>query len=406
MKFGSPTSGGVHSIGLRAVFFALISTFAATALCGQAASYFSTAYGLQGSSLKSQLQSIIDGHTTLSYTPGIWDAHKDLYEDPNDSSKLILFYSELSFNKSAQDPGSGSSQYWNREHLWPNSYGIDGSRPAYTDLFHLVPANKAVNSDRSNKYFDYANPSDGNYEDPANTLTPDCIEDGNSWEPGDNQKGWAARAMLYMDTRYTELTLVDTPPSSAPTSSGNNMAQLSVMLEWNRKFPPSAKEQDINQRIYDDYQGNRNPYIDFPEFADAVWVTGLSWGGWRLAHFSLAELLNPAISGDTADPDLDGLTNIVEMSRYSNPRGKDTVPAVESTISGNSIILTFRRAKDFSNLNLMLVLESSPDLEIWDPVSLVGATVTSVNSTTESVTVTEPLNGSTPLFYRIKAFRP
>ncbi len=406
MKFGSSTSSGVQSIRLRALFIAITGLFAASLLNGQATAYFSTAYGLTGSALKSHLQSLIDGHTSLSYTPGVWDAHKDLYEDPNDSSKLILFYSELSFNKSAQDPGSGSSQYWNREHLWPNSYGIDGSRPAYTDLFHLVPANKAVNSDRSNKYFDYANPSDGSYEDPAYVLAPNCIEDANSWEPGDNQKGWAARAMLYMDTRYSHLTLVDTPPSSAPTSSGNNMAQLSVMLEWNRKFLPSAKELDVNQRIHDDYQGNRNPYIDFPEFADKVWVTGLSWGDWRLGHFSLIELQNPSISGDSADPDMDGMTNILEMSRYSDPRSRVSVPALEGLVSGTSILITFRRAKDFSNLNLVLVLESSDDMISWDPVSLTGASINSVNTTTEAVTVTQALSPSTPSFYRLKAFRP
>ncbi|MEX0323812.1 MAG: endonuclease I family protein [Puniceicoccaceae bacterium] len=405
MNFGSLTSYGVHKFRL-CTLLAIVCLLPTALLNGQATAYFSSAYGLQGSALKSHLQSIIDGHTSLSYTPGIWDAHKDLYEDPADSSKLILFYSELSFNKSAQDPGSGSTQYWNREHLWPNSYGIDGDRPAYTDLFHLVPANKSVNGDRSNKYFDYANPSDGNYEDPANSLAPTCIEDANSWEPGDNQKGWAARAMLYMDTRYSHLTLVDTPPSATPSSSANRMAQLSVMLEWNRKFPPSPKELEINQRIYDDYQGNRNPYIDFPEFADLVWVSGQSWGGWRLAHFSLVELLDPAISGDSADPDLDGLTNIVEMSRYSDPRNPDNTKAIDGIVSGNSLLITFQRARDFSNLNLELVLESSDDFVTWNPVSLSGASITVLNSTTESVTVTQVINQNTPPFYRLNAMRP
>jgi endonuclease I len=312
----------------------------AESLAAQPATYFASAYGLSGTTLKSQLTGIIDGHTTIAYTsgsPNVWDAHKDIYEDPNNSSNIILFYSGDSIDKALQDSGGSPANYRNREHLWPNSYGIDGATSrGYTDLFHLVPAYKGVNSSRGNKYFDNVSPGDAGYTSPAHYLAPLCEANTDAWEPADAQKGWAARAMLYMDTRYSTLVLVDTPPSAAPDSSSSRMAQLSVMLEWNRKFLPGAKELYVNQRIYDDYQNNRNPYIDYPEFADAVWVSGPSWGGWRLAHFNLTELLDPAISGDLADPDGDTIVNLVEMARYSNPRVADGAAITESG-SGNQI---------------------------------------------------------------------
>lgn len=407
MFFSSPKSAGAFGILARTFSFSIILSLGASNLAGQATAYFATAEGLTGSALKGKLTQLISGHTSLSYSPGVWSAHKDLYEDPNDSSKLILFYSQASWDKSAQDPGSGSEQYWNREHLWPNSYGIDKSRPKYTDIFNLVPANKAVNNDRSNNYFDYADPNKSGYEDPAYHLAPECKENSSLiWEPGDGQKGWVARALFYMTTRYTDLQLVDTPPDPAPDSSSSRMAQLSVMLEWNRKFLPSAKELDVNQRIYDDYQHNRNPYIDFPEFADAVYVDGPSWGGWRLDHFSLVELQDPSISGDEADPDKDGLTNLEEMARYSDPRATDSLPTIKIEESAGQWIVSFLRAKDTSNLNLDIILQSSPDLSTWSPVDLGEAVSSDMGPSSEWITVSVGPSGTTSGFYRVSVVRP
>jgi endonuclease I len=49
------------------------------------------------------------------------------------------------------------------------------------------------------------------------------------------------------------------------------MGKMSVLLEWNRIDPPDAFEQRRNQRIYEQWQGNRNPFVDHPEYADAIW---------------------------------------------------------------------------------------------------------------------------------------
>ncbi|NDV61782.1 hypothetical protein G0Q06_04900 [Puniceicoccales bacterium CK1056] len=370
--------------------------------------YYTPVIGLTGNTLKVQLEQIIDDHTVIPYTSSstdIWDAHQDLYEDPNNPSNLILFYSQASIDKSLQDSGGSPSDYWNREHLWPRSYGIGTDGPDNSDLFNLVPSYRGVNTSRSNKYFDYSNPLDGSYADPAYFLSPDCTADSDSWEPADGQKGWVARAMFYVTTRYNYLTLIDTPPDPEPFVDGTFMAQLSVLLEWNRKFLPVLKEQEINQAVFDNYQGNRNPYIDFPEFADAVFVTGPSWGGWRLEHFSFEELVNPAISGDLADPDFDGIINLVEMARYSDPRSADDAPAVEGSASGNQVTVSFVRANDMSNLNLDMEVQVSTDLQTWDPLPLGGATISTVNTEQEEVTVVRTLAVGEVEFYRIQVTR-
>jgi len=374
----------------------------ASLLFSQPEVYFNSAETLSGFELKDELHAIIDNHTRLSYTPGVWEAHKDLHEDPDDPSKLILFYSELSFDKSAQDPGRGSEEYWNREHLWPRSYGVGSSGSDNTDLFRLVPANKAVNNDRGNLYFDESNPSDGNFSVPGHPLAPNTSNDANSWEPGDQQKGWVARAMFYMDTRYEELQLVDTPPT--PSTSQSVMAQLSVLLDWNRRFLPAEKETTFNERVYADYQGNRNPFISYPEFADAIWLGHPSWGAWRLQHFTLEELANPSISGDQADPDLDRIPNLVELALYSDPRTPEYVPALRVERSETGIEVVFERWEQTEHLNLRLLLESSLDGQSWQALDLGEADYESLGNGLEQVSLTlDPTQLAASRVYRLRA---
>ena len=392
----------------KAGFALAAAIFLPQILRSQPEVYFASASGQVGDTLKLTLRDIIDGHTSLSYTPGVWNAHKDLYEDPDNPNNIILFYSQDSISKALQDSGSSPSNYWNREHLWPRSYGVDDTSASNTDIFNLVPAYKGVNSDRNNNYFDYADPTASGYADPAHPLAPLCKEVENlSWEPADGQKGWVARAMFYMATRYSHLNLVSTPPSPAPVTNGTNMAQLSSLLIWNRQFGPTARERTVNQRIFDNYQHNRNPFIDYPEFADAIWVNGPSWGAWRLAHFSLTELLDETVSGDLQDPDGDGLANIIEMARYSDPRSPDSAPLVAKTVNSGSVELSFLRAADTAHLNLAISLQSSPDLVEWDTVPLTGATTDPAGpgQVTVTVTVALPPEGN-PEFYRLTVIRP
>lgn len=365
------------------------------------ADFFLTAYGRTGSDLKSHLTSLIDNHNALSYTPGVWEAHKDLYEDSANPNNLILFYSGASIDKSLQDSGS-SGTYWNREHLWPNSYGLDGAMPRYTDIFNLVPAYKGVNSSRGNKHFDESPSS----TTAAHVLAPDCRSDSNSWEPADPQKGWAARALFYMATRYSDLELVNISQSAELSSTEKKMAQLDVALDWNRRFLPSPKEREVNRRIFTDYQFNRNPYIDFPEFADAVWVGHPSWGSWRLAHFLLGELLVPEISGDAADPDQDGLSNLLEMALYSDPRQYNPEPVQGDILPDGSVTLSFPRATSTEALNITLVLEVTSDFETWTEIPLASAASIAGPSAHQAIlSVNRTIAPGQREFYRLRATR-
>jgi endonuclease I len=364
-----------------------INLFSIIGVSAQIEGYYSTINGQSGSELKSALYSIIDNHNSISYTPGVWDAHKDLYEDPNNADNIILFYSQASIDKSNQDSGGSPNTYFNREHLWPRSYGIGTSGSDNTDLHHLVPVYKGVNSSRSNKYFDNSDPSQPDYENPANGLSPSCTANSDTFEPGDAQKGHVARAILYMTTRYDYLELVNTPLSAPPSTSDSRMAQLRTLLDWNRKALPTTKEKDNNQKIYESYQYNRNPFIDYPEFADAIWVDGPSWGKWRLDNFSLEELNDLSISADSADPDGDGISNLMERAIYSDPKTINDSPPIRIDVINNNFVISFVRARNFENLNTNLVLEKSVDLVNWSTIDLSSASTQVINENQESVQV-------------------
>ena len=241
--------------------------------------YYDNAAGLTGEDLQQALHDIIDGHQQQTYTAlwthfrttdvrpngSVWDMYSDI---PGETPPY-----EFTFGDD-QDTGSGGTSegdVYNREHSWPKSWFGDGY-PMYSDLFHLVPSDKYVNSQRSNyPYGEVNSPSwtslNGSKRGP-NTY-PGYT--GTVFEPIDAYKGDFARNYFYMSTRYFN------EDGGWPGSAMVNGAQLetwalNMMLEWHAEDPVSDKELDRNDAIYN-IQNNRNPYIDHPEYV------GLLWGG-------------------------------------------------------------------------------------------------------------------------------
>ena len=225
--------------------------------------YWAPAVGRSGAALEASLHTIIsDGVTRLSYS-AVWEALKVTDRDPASSTRVIELYTGRSVP--ASDNGGGVDQ-WNREHVWAKSHGDFGTATGPgTDLHHLRPTDVTVNSARGNLDFD-----EGGTE---NAEAPGNYADADSWEPRDAVKGDVARMTFYMSVRYeggdgfADLEVND----QVSNGSAPRMGRLSVLLQWNAEDPPSAFEMRRNDVIYTDYQGNRNPFIDHPEWADALW---------------------------------------------------------------------------------------------------------------------------------------
>ncbi|WP_409471985.1 endonuclease I family protein [Streptomyces sp. HC307] len=241
---------------------ALTAPPAAAATTAYDDTYYQDAIGKTGTALKDSLHTIISNQTKLSYS-AVWNALKVTDQDPNNSSNVILLYSGISRSKSLN---GGSTGNWNREHVWAQSHGDFGtSAGPGTDLHHLRPEDVQLNSIRGNKDFDNGGSAVSNG---GGSLT-----DSNSFEPRDAVKGDVARMILYMAVRYEG---TDSWPDLEPNDSVSNGSvpyhgRLSVLKQWNDEDPPSAFEERRNEVIYDSYQGNRNPFIDHPEWVEAIW---------------------------------------------------------------------------------------------------------------------------------------
>lgn len=224
--------------------------------------YYQDAEGKTGQELKDALHTIIAEQTKLSYDE-VWDALKATDEDPDNNGNVVLLYSQESRSKDANGGGSGQ---WNREHVWAKSHGDFGTATGPgTDIHHLRPTDVQVNSTRGNKDFD----NGGDAVDGCGG----CATDGDSFEPPDEVKGDVARMILYMAVRYEgNDSFADLEPNDQVNNgSAPKMGKISALLEWHAEDPPSAFEKNRNDVIFEEFQHNRNPFIDHPEWATAIY---------------------------------------------------------------------------------------------------------------------------------------
>ncbi|MEU3435390.1 endonuclease [Streptomyces sp. NPDC006863] len=224
--------------------------------------YYQDAVGKTGAELKAALHTIISNQTKLSYSQ-VWNALKTTDEDPANSSNVVLLYTGRSQSKN--DNGGNVGQ-WNREHVWAKSHGDFGTATGPgTDIHHLRPTDVQVNSTRGNKDFDNGGGELGS--------APGNFTDSDSFEPRDEVKGDVARMILYMAVRYEGGdSFADLEPNDQVNNgSAPKMGRLSVLEQWSRQDPPDTFEKRRNDVIFEQFQHNRNPFVDHPEWVGAIW---------------------------------------------------------------------------------------------------------------------------------------
>jgi endonuclease I len=181
-----------------------------------------------------------------------------------------------------QDRGSGGNvegEFYNREHSVPQSWfnGNTSVPGPTTDYHHIFPTDKKVNSTRAN--FIYGEVASASYTSlNGSKLGTSSFAglSGTVFEPLDSFKGDVARAFLYFVTRYednmaTYATNTEALQAFEPTTFPSiDIPYLKLMIRWHALDPVSAKEIARNNAGYT-FQGNRNPYIDHPEYVTQVW---------------------------------------------------------------------------------------------------------------------------------------
>ena len=253
---------GVSAVLVCLALPAATATPASATTTAYDATYYKNAVGKTGTTLKSSLHTIISSQTKLSYS-ALWAALKVTDQDPSNSSNVILLYSGISRSKTLNGGDSGD---WNREHVWAISHGdLTTSTGPGTDLHHIRPEDVAVNGKRGNLDFDNGGSSF--------TNSGGSLADSDSFEPRDAVKGDVARMILYMAVRYEgDDGFADLEPDDkVANGSTPYIGKLSVLKAWNDEDPPDSFEENRNNVIYNTYQHNRNPFIDHPEWVEAIW---------------------------------------------------------------------------------------------------------------------------------------
>ncbi len=228
--------------------------------------YYDGMVGKTTADLKTAARNIIYNHTELSYS-GLKYTFEETDVYPN-STRWWDMYSNT-----ARYTTNGFTGL-NREHSLPKSWwGGSSSTPAYCDINHLYPSDIEANSAKSNHPLgEVLNAKFDNGL--VKVGTPLGTSGGASqvFEPADEYKGDMARAYFYMVTCYQDLNWVErymwmlqnnTYPTLAPWAQ-------EMLLRWSREDPVSQKELDRNEAVYT-LQGNRNPFIDFPQLAEYIW---------------------------------------------------------------------------------------------------------------------------------------
>jgi len=239
--------------------------------------YYDGATGKTGYDLKTELAAIIDDHSDQGYS-ALWNFYKIADERTDGFVWDIYSNCDLVFDTD-QDRGSGGTtecDKYNREHTFPQSWFDKASIPR-ADAHMVLPTDKKINSERSNLPYGETNGgviSSNGARKGSNSLTG---YSGVVFEPADEFKGDVARIYFYMATRY-EADIDDWDDNSGEADivlNGTEQQvyetwQLNMLIKWHLNDPVSQKEIDRNNEVFS-YQGNRNPFVDQPDWVACIW---------------------------------------------------------------------------------------------------------------------------------------
>lgn len=263
------------------------------------AGYYDGTAGLTGYALKSRLHDIIsEKNVNWHYgdLPNFYNqTDLDKYYDhgPGNTSILLDLYSEIPAGADSYEYTSANlistsgaeGLGFNREHAVPQST-FNSDYPMYSDLHFVIPTDARINQLRNNYPYGVGNSTVHytftNSSKIANSAIPNYVYTNRVYEPVDEFKGDIARMLLYFAVRYEDKLpsfnystninpAIDRSPFDGTAERAFDPAYISMLLQWNLQDPVSQRETDRNNAIYA-IQKNRNPFIDNPQWVNAIWV--------------------------------------------------------------------------------------------------------------------------------------
>ncbi len=235
--------------------------------------YYANAKGTKGE-LKQSLHDIISVRKVTSYGD-LWNTYKKV--DLRPDGKIKDIYSNITnFRPGADQAGNYSAEgdKYNREHTIPKSWWGGSTSNQGADPFIVLPSDGFVNGMRSSYSFgevkSVSKQSKNGYSKLGSSLYggPSTV-----FEPADEWKGDMARIYFYATTCYFTDNWRRGDGHYIFTANGNfglTEYAYKLFLKWHFQDPVSDWEIQRNNGIYQ-INGNRNPYIDHPEFVEQIW---------------------------------------------------------------------------------------------------------------------------------------
>lgn len=262
----------------RILSLLLLLQLCAVQLFAQAEYYESIDGTKGGAALKTALYNLIKDHKQISYGSGsssTWAAFytTDAVVENGQRRVLDMYSSEKRYFGSKGSAVSGM----NIEHSVAKSWWGGTENNAYCDLHHLNPSDQTANSRKSN--YPLGELTSVSWDNGVTFVGKANIDGSsqNAYEPCDEYKGDFARVFMYMFTCYQDLswkyTWMNYANSTYPTLKP---WAVKLLLKWHKQDPVSEKEVNRNNAVYA-VQGNRNPYVDYPQLADYVWGDSINY---------------------------------------------------------------------------------------------------------------------------------
>jgi M6 family metalloprotease-like protein len=348
----------------------------------QPVGYYASATGT-GHTLRDNLSTIIStGHTSNDYGD-LWTHFQstdvlpngkvwDMYSDKGGCVDNDYYYTFVT-DQDNGTLGDAENQWYNREHSFPKSWwGGSTGAIQHQDLFHLIPTDKFVNNERSS--YEFGEVSTGTTYTNGSMLgnnTYSGSSGATAYEPIDEYKGDIARSYFYMATRYassitgwTTSPMIDGDDSDSDGSVFEEWA-LNMLLAWHSADPVDQKEMTRNDEVHD-IQGNRNPFIDNPSYANAIWGTtpALSVSTSTLSGYSYEDGAGPSTSQsfNLSGTNLDGTqvavsapTNYEVSTDNSSFSSSVNVSYTAPTLSSTTIYVRLKAGlsvADYNNENV------------------------------------------------------
>ena len=228
---------------------------------------------LSGRQLKDSVSMLIRGGIRYNYGKGNRSTWWGFYltdRDTTDNSVCDLYSAHKRyFHKQGQPVGG-----MHIEHVFPKSWWGGEVNDAYKDLHHLLPADGSANTSKKNW-------------PPGEVLTP-TLDNGifrtglprtetctaqRVFEPHDTLKGDFARMYFYIATAYQDYLWQGSPADQAMNNSSWQEFRpwlRDLLIRWHLQDPVSPRERKRQEIVYQ-IQGNRNPFIDYPELVEMIW---------------------------------------------------------------------------------------------------------------------------------------